>query len=263
MRPIGSFNGAIKRSQHLLHLYTLLQDTRQRSVRADWAENFNRLMHWPASEKIVRVDGKGRNSVLILRDRVGIDRDQFAHDYLCELLRSAVVAAVSAMDKYLHDIIVDKAWKLLDQGEENVPKELRKVNIPITTAKKALKHLKINPTARPGTIVKSAIQEQLHQTTTFQNPSSVLQAGKMLGIGDFWGKVSNELPGNQSKNDVIGTLQKITHRRNQIVHEADQIRRTRAHKITLRDLSFNQAEKWVIWIEAFIKSIDSVVDRAI
>ena len=96
MKAKSSFNAAFERANHFLKLYELLRDTRVRGVRQDWAKKFNSLMQWPQQEKIVRVDGKQKRSILILREELQIDRDQFAHDYLSELLRAAIVAAVGA-----------------------------------------------------------------------------------------------------------------------------------------------------------------------
>lgn len=83
-------------------------------------------MHWPESEQICRVDGLDSNSILIFRESVGIDNEHFSHDYVSELLRAALVAAVSALDRYLHDLVVDYSWKLLSQAEDDIPAELKK-----------------------------------------------------------------------------------------------------------------------------------------
>src|SRR5206468_12723895 len=114
--------------------------------------------HWPESESIVRIDGKDHNSILILREALDIDRSRFAHDYLSELLRASIVATVSALDRYMHDLIVERSWKLLNQSEKKIPKELKKITIPVLKSKRALDHLRKNPKARPGNLIKLAIQ---------------------------------------------------------------------------------------------------------
>lgn len=263
MRPLDSFNAAIERGKHLLTLYDLLHDSRQRGVRNDWASSFKTLMHWPAGESIVRVDGKDRDSMLILRESVGIDREHFTHDYISELLRASVVAAISALDRYMHDLVLLHSWRLLSQKDANIPNELKKVAISVTTAKRVIQHLKKNPKARPGHIVKKAIQERLHRDYTFQKPDDILKASKMLGVPDFWQSVANEMPGTPPKNDVIATLRQISGRRNQIVHEADLVRKTKAKEITLRDLSRTDAGDWTDWIVDFVHAIDRVVDNAV
>ena len=71
MKSIDNFDAAIARAKHLLRFYELLQDTRSYSVRSDWAAKFKLLMHWPSSEKIVRVDGRDQQSILVFRESAG------------------------------------------------------------------------------------------------------------------------------------------------------------------------------------------------
>ena len=263
MKPLDSFAAAIDRASHLLTLYDLLHDSRQRGVRSDWATSFKSMMHWPAAETIVRVDGKDHNSVLILRETIGIDRNHFSHDYVSELLRASVVAAISALDRYMHDLVLHHSWRLLSKPDKDIPGELKKVAISVTATKKALERLRQDPKARPGSIVKKAIQERLHHDYTFQKPDDILKASKMLGIKDFWQSVANEMSGTPPKNDVIASLRKIAKRRNQIVHEADLIRKTKAKEITLRDVSRGDAEEWINWMDKFVNAMDRAIEKAV
>lgn len=260
MTPEAGFNTAIGRAVHLLRLYELICDTRQRGVRADWATSFKQVMHWPNGEQIVRVDGKDRQSILVFRESCGIDREHFAHNYLSELLRSALVASVSAIDRLLHDLVVKHSWKLLNRREDDIPNKLKTLPLTANDAKKAVEHLRRNSESRPGNLVKKAIQERLHRDFTFQTPDSILEASKMLGIEDFWGKIAEKLDGRPAKKDVLDTLREITKRRNQIVHEADLIRTSR-RDAPLREIGHDQAERWVEWMKSFGVAAGEVVDE--
>jgi hypothetical protein len=263
MTPKDHFDVAMERADHLLRLYDLLHDTRSRKVRADWAAKLISLMHWPKTEKIVRVDGKGKNSVLILREAAGIDRDKFTHEYLSELLRASVVATVSALDRYMHDIVVLHSWALLNRSEDKIPKELKRLYIPVLSARHALDKIRIDRKARPGVLVKEALRDQLHRTYTFQSPDDVQKAAQMLGVGDFWGKVATAMADSPGKDVVQKTLREISQRRNQIVHEADIVRKAKARKITMRDISAKNASDWARWMRNFVAAIDSVVTNTI
>ena len=81
----------------------------------------------------------------------------------------------------------------------------------------------------------------------------------MLGISDFWTSVAKQMPGGVSGGDVKASLRGIAARRNQIVHEADIIRKTKAKQITLRDISEVEAREALEWIELFVQAIDKVV----
>lgn len=243
----------------MLRLYDLLHDTRARKVRADWAAKLLSLMHWPKAEKITRVDGKNRNSILILREAVGIDRDKFTHEYLAELLRATVVATVSGLDRYMHDIVIFHSWALLNRAEGKIPKELKKLQIPVLSARHAVDKIRSDAKARPGVLVKEALREHLHREYTFQRPDDVQKAALMLGIDDFWGKVAAAMPGAPKKEEVIRTLREIAQRRNQIVHEADIVRKAKAMTITMREISVKDAADWVAWMRSFVAAIDVVV----
>ncbi len=259
MKAKDGFDTAMNRARHLLELYDLLNDRRMRKVRSDWANRFKTLMHWPAGEEIVRVDGRDSNSMIVLRQAVGVDRRHFAHDYLSELLRASIVASVSALDRFMHDLVVDHSWGLLSRSEADVPKELAKLSVPVLETKRALEKLRADAKSRPGHIIKQAIQAELHRKFTFQKPDDVLTAGRMLGIEDFWRKVAGKMPGAPTHDDVIKKLRAIAMRRNQIVHEADLHLKTKAKIITLRDIAQRDADDWVRWINALGNAIDQVV----
>ena len=261
MKAKTAFDAAITRGEHLLTLYDLLGDQRKRSVREDWASKFRKFMKWKQNEKIIRVDGDG--CIVILRESANISREHFKHDYLSELLRFSLVAAVSAMDRYFHDAVVERSWSLLGRKEENIPKELLKLEIPVLEAKRALSRLKGDNRSRPGNLVKKAIQDKLHAKFTFQNPDNVLKAARMLGVEDFWSKVATNMPGVPKGNNLQNRLKQITLRRNQIVHEADLERKTRQTRLSLREVSSRESKKSVKWIKEFVQAVDKVFDIAI
>jgi restriction system protein len=263
MKAKVNCDAALDRAKHFLRLYELLHDTRKRGVRSEWRKSFNPIMHWPTNEQIVRVDGKNHRSVLILRKSVGITRTHFAHEYVSELLRAAIVAAVSALDRYFHDVLVEHSWTLLSQKDSKVPKQLQRLSVPILDTKRALTLLRKNNGSRPGGLIKKALQEVLHKEYTFQSPDDISHAAQMLGIADFWTKVASAMPGPPKKEQVINDLRSLSRRRNQIVHEADLVRKTRSQKITLRDIKEKEAKDWVHFVDVFVTATQSVVTAEI
>jgi len=263
VKPKDGFDAAMERVNHLLLLYDVLHNTRSRRIRKDWAASFLDLMRWPKGEAIVRVDGKDKQSLLILRPGLGVDHTRFTHDYLSELLRSAIVATVAALDRYVHDLVLHHSWALLCRPEGSIPPELKKLSLPVLATKQALERLRSDSGARPGHLVKAALQEHLHRDHTFQRPDDLARAAKMLGVEDFWGEVAKLMPGRTDKGQVIEKLRTVVTRRNQIVHEADIHRKTKAKKITLRDISRTTAEDWCAWTRSLVSAIDKVVAAAV
>lgn len=262
MSPEAAFDAAMTRAEHLLRLYELTCDTRTRSVRDPWAEKFKRLMRWPIGERIVRIDGKRGESLLILREKAGIDRKHFAHDYLSELLRASVVASVSALDRLAHDLVVKHSWKLLSRREADVPKKLADLRLTAADTKRAVEHRRHDSKARPGNVVKKAIRERLHRDHTFQNAEGIKLAGQMLGIKGIFEEVAKELGGRSTPSKLRGTLNSIARRRNQIVHEADLLQTTRRDP-SLRDLDFATAEAWAKWMRQFGEALAKVTKKVV
>ena len=256
MRAMAGFDAAMQRAEHLVTLYDLLSDRRIRSVRRGWATKFRELMRWRKREKFARVDGN--QCILILREKAGISRSHFSDEYLSELLRSAIVAAVSAMDRYFHDAVVSRCWTMLTRPEGQIPKELRALDLPALETARALAHLRRDPKARPGNLVKKAIQDKLHNDFTSQGPDSILKAANMLAVKDFWQTVADQMSNKPKKGEVIAKLRSIAFRRNQIVHEADLERKTRSKHLTLRPITHRHATESIAWIRSFVTTVDSV-----
>ena len=257
MKVIDSFNAAIERSEHLLALYHIVCDTRQRDVRSDWAKRFKTHMQWPDKERIVRIDGKAKNSLLILREAVGVSRDQFAHAYCSELLRAAVVSGVSALDRYVHDLVTEDCLKILRRKEVDIPKDFKKLQVSIVSVDRAIKHAKSKDGSRPGYLVKKAIQDLLHRQYTFQGPHDMDQAFALLGLKDFWRKISTKMREKPPVNELRRRLGEIARRRNQIVHEADVVKQTKARRVMLRDIHVSDAEATVRWLKSYVYALDT------
>ncbi|MBI3301966.1 MAG: hypothetical protein HYZ72_07805 [Deltaproteobacteria bacterium] len=81
----------------------------------------------------------------------------------------------------------------------------------------------------------------------------------MLGIKDFWSVVASKMPGKPSKEDVMKQLREIATRRNQIVHEADLVRKIKSKQLTLREVKHAEAKNIVDWTKNFVGAIEQVV----
>ena len=258
MKPYTSFKFAMERAKRYLAWYSVLHDTRVRNARKEWADGFRDLMHWSATEPILRIDSEGAEGILVLRGSKMTDRKDFQHEYLSELLRSAIVAAVSSLDRYMHDMVVESAWGLLGQAEARIPKSLKELPIQALDAKRAIEKLRKDPNARPGNTIKAAIQRVLHEDT-FQGPGGIEKAINMLGINNFWAQVVAILPGSPKVEDVKKKLNELVRRRNFIVHEADTIRKIRAKKTTLRDITYTETKEQIEWLEQLVAAINQIL----
>ncbi len=256
------FDTAIERAKHLLTLYDLLHDSRQRGIRQDWAKSLCKIMHWPVAENITRIDGIESQSILLLRESLGLSREQFKHKYVSELLRATIVAAVSAVDRYLHDQIVAKSISLLGRKEDEVPTALKNLRLSVLTVKRSMEKLRKDPASRPGWIIKKEIQNLLHKEETFQSVSGIEKAAKLLGLNDLWRQIAGKFRGTMAENEIRERISTITLRRNQIVHEADVILYQRTSKIKLREITKAEAKEAVNFVESFIIALESLVNES-
>jgi len=255
MSAKSTFDIAINRSEHFLTIYDLLHNQRKRAVKSNWTRNFKLFMGWKIRDPITRIDGK--SSMLIIQNMPQLKPSHFDHNYVSELLRASVVAAVSALDRYMHDLVLENSWKLLSKSEANIPKELKKLNIPALEVKRALTKIKKDPKARPGNQIKKAIQVELH-SSTFQGSGGIDKCVALLGVANFWTNVSNLIQGNPGSKAVQDQLNKIVNRRNQIVHEADLERKISSKKDMLRDITRKNANDYVTWIRQFVSAVDQL-----
>jgi hypothetical protein len=196
-------------------------------------------MHWPKGSDIQRIDGK--DAIVILRDRCSLGKKDFDAEMLQELLRSALVLGVSALDRYMHERIVKNIVAALKKRK--LCKEQQEFAIPATLAIQVADCLvtarRKNQTVRPANEIRNAIQEILHKRT-FQSWREMEEGFRLIGISGIGGKLQAAY-GNGNMKPIYARLDKIVYSRNRIVHEADLVRhkkggRPRMHPIKLGDV---------------------------
>ncbi|MCJ7651308.1 MAG: HEPN domain-containing protein [Candidatus Lokiarchaeota archaeon] len=256
MKSIECFEVSINRSLNLIQLYDFLKNKRKREMTKARADTIREFLGWKKKKKIKRIDGK--DSAIFFLDGSTISKDRFEHKYLSELLRSSLVFAVSAMDRYFHDIIVERSTKLLNRSEAKIPDHLKKLSLPLLTFKKTIQKIRGDKNSRVGTIIKMAIQNKMHSEFIFQSVNDISKAAKILGVDDFWRKVAKEM-GSNRVTDVQEKLSEIVKRRHTIVHEADLYRKTKIKKLVFRDIKRKGTQNWIDWIIKFVKAADEVI----
>lgn len=203
-----TFQKAIERAEYILTLANGLTDHRKRSARSDWTGPFKTLMHWPQRYNIDRVDSK--DVILVIRDNSNLEREDFSTEKLDDLLRAALVMAVSAMDAYFHAKVLQYVVKRSKQV--TVPARLLNHRILVSDFIVGTKK------ERSNSALRAAIERYLsHQT--LQDPNKIASALSLIGVSDFWEAVAREL--GQDREMLKSNIGKIVKRRNQIAHEGD------------------------------------------
>jgi hypothetical protein len=144
---------------------------------------------------------------------------------------------------------------------QELPKSLAQTKVPFSDlarlADSALSAQQGGRSIRPWVQVKNALQGQLLQET-FQSYEQVGNAFALAGIRKAWGQVAAHLTDQPSA--IKSRLNRLVHRRNQIVHEGDIMRGSRPRDIHFNPIDATEVSQDVDWVETLIGAMQQVVD---
>lgn len=252
MTPFEAYKNTSARARRFLTLYRGLVNTRERRIRADWRAAFNNLMHWPQDTAIERVDSV--DAVIILRDGSSLVPEDFSASCLDDQLRAAIVYGVSALDRYMHQRVVDGIVAALKRSPRTRQQE--EFMIPAVTAVQITEAIvrarREGEAVRPANEIRKKIQELLH-ARPIQSWREIDHAFRLLGISDMAGQVQGAM--NVGTIEPIkNQLNAIVARRNLIVHEGDLVRHQRGGDVREQEIRPG-------WVEDSLTFLDSLIDR--
>lgn len=169
-----------------------------------------------------------------------------------DICRSALVMAVSAVDSYMHWLVYDKLSEV--RKGRDIPPALAKLAVPFSSiALLADSVIENREKIRPWVQVKNAMQKKL-LSETFQSFEQLGQAMAMAGISNGWKKISEQL--GEPAAIIKTRLNHIVHRRNQIVHEGDIMRKSRPRNVVFNEITVEQTISDIDWLDDLITAID-------
>lgn len=130
------------------------------------------------------------------------------------LLRAEIVFAVSALDQYIHSVVLLRTMDILTRGEESTL-SFNKLSLGLDVVNMVLK---TENTADAFPIIEQTIAHSL-SWKSFQQPDKIAEALRIICDKKIWDEVS-ALMGVPAK-DIRERLQLIVKRRDSIAHEAD------------------------------------------
>ena len=178
-----------------------------------------------------------------------------ASELAADLVRSALTMGVAALDAYMHAAVINRvdAWQ--------PSAELAKLDIRFDelceVVAQAVEDRRANASSRPWVAVKVALQERLLRVT-FQAPRDVENGMRMCGVNKPWTKLSTEL--GHPVETLKQRLGAIVHRRNRIVHEADQERMSRPRSVRLEEVDATQVAADLDWLDRLVAGIETVLN---
>lgn len=130
------------------------------------------------------------------------------------LLRAQLVFIVSALDHYIHQIIVSKAHSILESNSIH-PLSFNKLQLGLDSLNAILSSGNMDASLQ---IVEQDIRTKL-SWRSFQHPDKISEALKMVDNTSIWPEVS--LIMDKPTGDIKMRLSLIVERRDCIAHEAD------------------------------------------
>lgn len=165
--------------------------------------------------------------------------------FLDDLLRSEIVYIISALDKFIHDIVkigileTHNGLRLTTPSLNNFSINLGQMN----------SFLNPSPSTNSNQILENIIIEN-HKHLSFQDPDKISQALSLIWLENHkWYQIANHI--GMTENNVKIELKNIVIRRNQIVHEADLDLFTN----TTQNIIDSDVENSTIFINNLVNSI--------
>jgi hypothetical protein len=256
MTPLAAFQDTIARAHTLLRLHDGLVNQRQRRIRADWKGKFTALMHWPAGAAIERVDSAA--AVIALRDGAKVTPHDFTRSALDELLRSALVIGVSALDRYVHERVTKGIVSAMRAG--NLNRQQRDFAIPVATAIQIADRVRAarnSPKAlRPANEIRKAVQEVIHKQT-YQGWRDIEGALRVDGTTGLAGKLQTAYR-VASFDPLKKELNQIVRRRNEIVHEGNLEVHQRGGGVNRNPIEHKFVEDSLKFLEDLVTHLEQV-----
>ena len=132
------FDAAICRAEHFCSLYELVHQNRGVRLTQETKDSIRKLLKINKTDSFLQIAGgdkSGQRSLLfIYSPSKAVTREEFEHEYASDLLRSAIVSAVAALDKYMHLVVVNRCFTLLRGAKNGIPTRLLKLEVPAIAA---------------------------------------------------------------------------------------------------------------------------------
>lgn len=169
-----------------------------------------------------------------------------------DLRRVALVMGLASVDTYMHMVVLRQASQ--KRWTPSASLSNLKINFGdlATLANGVVIARSAGTKSRPWVAVKNALHRHLLRIP-LQSAKAVGDAMAMGGLDKGWTKVSAHL--GTKPEDVMSRLDRIHHRRNQIVHEGDLRRLVRPQKVDRNVCSEVDVQADLDWIDSLLDAL--------
>lgn len=246
MRLMTVFSEAIQHSDRLVKLHESLTTTNQRKIRKDWADHFYgaKLVPWPRKNGLWR--SRAGEMLIVGTSRAQLSYADFTSEALNVLLRGALVFAMAAVDKLLHEAVAKKFVSLVKKRklDDLLKLELStSYRIAIESRVRSGKGGKVRK--RPAAKLRAAVFDRLYRET-FLAADKLQRIVGACGLQNVYGTYGQTLTPRLREETFRKRWMHLYTRRNAIAHECDVVRQSKArrvrfHAVTAAELRDNIA----------------------
>jgi len=172
------------------------------------------------------------------------------------LPRSAVVAALSSLDAYVHAVLYDRIPHALRGNpiSDELCNAMANI-VPIKSASSFRDALPVILAANVHAKLTARLRDQTLTFLSYQAPEKILAAYDMIGHPSIFDSVSRTWPGPRTSPDILKRrLANYVRRRNQIAHEGDRDKRRR-----VRHMRPEYANECASFVENLVLRLNRVV----
>ena len=167
---------------------------------------------------------------------------------LSDMLRAALVLAVSALDYYIHEVVRIGMLEI-HRGQRPEPPAFSRFQISLGNARAGI---------NAGQNIDSWLEDEIrqrHSYKSFQQPEAIADAIRLISDKKLWEEVSTNM--SRPAKDIKQQLNRIVDRRNKIAHEADiDPTLSIGNRWPIDELLVNEA---VDFIEQVVESIHNIL----
>ena len=193
-----------------------------------------------------------RISIARVRDLIAVHKSLKAQASsvldLSDMLRAALVLAVSALDYYIHEVVRIGMLEI-HRGQRPEPPAFSRFQISLGSARVGI---------NAGQNIDSWLEDEIrqrHSYKSFQQPEAIADAIRLISEKKLWEEVSTNM-GSPARS-IKQQLSLIVDRRNKIAHEADiDPTLSIGDRWPIDELLVNEA---VDFIEQLVESINNIL----
>jgi hypothetical protein len=181
--------------------------------------------------------------------RVSSDGGGVSHEEQCDLIRAAVVLAVSGMDSYFTDKFSSMVVPYLRKNGSNASVVRLMSDAGLDTAK-ALELVTLD---RPFRRIHAMVDSHLSRYTT-QSVGAINELFVCFGLKQYVQNAANRT----HKKSILKSVTNLIQRRHQIVHDADMNSRGKIQSIVHK-----KVQNQILTLSDFVESCDFLADQAL